>query len=295
MTADVWFPPRLCENSIARARCARSRREAAGVGKSDTQQPCTKQHSCWLPLRHGDFTQSAPEADICRTRKLPLRVPLASRMGDLLRMSGGGRPRSPARRPAEGWPASTRPWRGAHDPENAATSAATAKHLRRAVIRPPGPDARTRSRDGGAEEEAWPASWGSRSAWTPCHAGGSRRGRPPRYPPRPFLSGPTVAGGAPSSGAASRPPARGSFPRGARRNGAPFVPDTPGRTGLCPPERRASAAGLPGVEAGVLGAGRPPRPSFSARRVAGFDPLAPLGSSGRSFRNCCLKNELKRG
>ncbi len=60
--SEVRFPPRPCENSVALPPRARSRRKAAGVGKGDTQQPRITQQSCWLPLRHGVFTQPAPEA-----------------------------------------------------------------------------------------------------------------------------------------------------------------------------------------------------------------------------------------
>ncbi len=61
---SVRFPPRLCENTIALVRRARSRRKAVGVGNDGSQQTCTAQRNCWLPLRHGVFTQPAPKAAV---------------------------------------------------------------------------------------------------------------------------------------------------------------------------------------------------------------------------------------
>ncbi len=61
--SDDRSRPRLCENTIALVRRARSRRKAVGVGNDGSQQTCTAQRNCWLPLRHGVFTQPAPNSN----------------------------------------------------------------------------------------------------------------------------------------------------------------------------------------------------------------------------------------
>jgi hypothetical protein len=58
-----------CENSVAPAPRAQSLRKAAGAGKGDTRQPGMPQQDCWLPLRHGVFTQPGPDADTMRAAR----------------------------------------------------------------------------------------------------------------------------------------------------------------------------------------------------------------------------------